>query len=93
MTFVHLCKLSQILGDILPYVYALHLNVDDLSRSLRRVECALDDWLENLQPSLQFSPSNRSTVDGSSNLWFMYLSIKVFVCRLAYKVSLWLCNQ
>ena len=84
-SFLHLCKLSQILGDVLPFVYALHLEVDEVWRNLRKVECALDDWIEALPQHLNPSQS-MSSVDGKSNLWFSYLSVKVLICRLAFKV-------
>lgn len=87
-TFTHLCKLSQILGDILPHVYSLQLEVEEVSRSLRRIECALDDWVIALPEHLRRGPTTTSPVNGASNLWFCYLSIKVLVCRLAFKVTL-----
>ncbi|KAH7398479.1 fungal-specific transcription factor domain-containing protein [Pyrenochaeta sp. MPI-SDFR-AT-0127] len=87
-TFIHLCKLSQILGDILPHVYSLQLDVEKVSRSLRRVECALDDWAIALPEDLRLGTSGTSPENGASNLWFSYLSIKVLVCRLTFKVTI-----
>jgi hypothetical protein len=84
-SFLHLCKLSQILGDVLPHVYTLQLDVDKVGRSLRKVECALDDWMEALPQHLRLSQST-TIVDGKFNLWFSYLSLKVLVCRVAFKV-------
>ncbi|KAF2636057.1 hypothetical protein P280DRAFT_493383 [Massarina eburnea CBS 473.64] len=87
-SFLHLCKLSQILGDILPLVYSLQLDVDEIWRNLRKIECALDDWVEELPPYLRLRQGVSSGVDGSSNLWFSYLSMKVLLCRLAFKAAL-----
>jgi hypothetical protein len=84
-SFMHLCRLSQILGDLLPFVYSLQLDVDELGRNLRKVDCALDDWVEGLPQHLRLSQSLAS-VNGSSNLWFLYLSVKMLICRLAFKV-------
>ena len=82
-----MCKLSQVLGDILPFVYSLQLDVEEIWRSLRKAECALDDWVEALPSYLRLPVSMPFTVDGSSNLWFAYLSIKMLICRLAFKVG------
>jgi len=88
-TFIQLCKLTQILGDILPHVYALRLDLDELWTCLRKTECALDKWRADLPPSLTLNhlPST-SDVNGSSNLWFAFLSIKLLTCRLAVKATL-----
>ncbi|KAM3420250.1 hypothetical protein BST61_g3538 [Cercospora zeina] len=42
--FVQLCKLSQILGQLLPLVYALHKDQNKTMRSLRHIECLVDKW-------------------------------------------------
>ena len=86
MSFLHMCKLSQVLGDILPLVYSLQLDVEEIWRSLRKAECASDDWVEALPSYLRLPLSIPSTVDGSSNLWSAYLSTKVIICRLAFKL-------
>lgn len=85
-SFHHLCKLSQILGDILPFVYSLQIDVEEVWRNLRKMECALDDWVMALPQYLRFSASSSSGVNGASNLWFSYLSVKVLICRLGFKV-------
>ena len=83
-TFPRLCRLSQILGDILPLVYSLQERPDDIKRQLRKVECTLDDWVVELPDFLQ-PTSSVPFVNGGSNLWFAYLSIKVLICRLSFK--------
>ncbi|CAO2654932.1 Nn.00g116650.m01.CDS01 [Neocucurbitaria sp. VM-36] len=87
-TFIYLCKLSQILGDVLPFVYSLQLEEEEVSRSLRRTECVLDDWAIALPGYLRPDSSPYSAVNGASNLWFSYLSVKVLICRLAFKTTL-----
>lgn len=88
-SFIHLCKLSEILGDILPLVYALRFDPADLWKSLRKIECSMDDWVVEL-PEFLHIPSSLgvSKVNGSSNLWFSYLSVKVLLCRLTFKATL-----
>lgn len=88
-TFIQLCKLTQILGDVLPHVYALRLDLNELWRSLRKSECGLDDWLMALPVHLKLSHATEaSCVNGSSNLWFAFLSVKLLICRLAFKATL-----
>lgn len=87
-TFVQLCKLSQILGDILPLVYALRETPDEIKRRLRKIECALDDWVLQLPGYLQPTCAIPYVVNGGSNLWFAFLSIRVLVCRLSFKAVL-----
>ncbi|KAF2704114.1 hypothetical protein K504DRAFT_450869 [Pleomassaria siparia CBS 279.74] len=87
-SFIYLCKLSQILGDILPFVYSLQLDAEEVSRSLRRTECILDDWAIALPEYLRPNSSPYSVVNGASNLWISYLSVKVLICRLAFKATL-----
>lgn len=88
ISFMHLCKLSQILGDVLPWVYALRTEVTEVQRSLRKIECALDDWADGLPDYLRPGSSGVSAANGASNLWFTYLSIKVLICRLAFKATI-----
>jgi hypothetical protein len=88
-TFIQLCGLTQVLGDILPHVYTLRLDLDDLWKCLRKTKVTMDDWLAALPTYL--NPTHSSSpagVNGSSNLWFAYLSIKLLVCRLSVKATL-----
>lgn len=88
-TFIHLCKLTQILGDVLSLVYVLRSNTDGMWRSIRKAECGLDDWLVALPAHLALGRSPATTiVNGSSNLWFSYLSVKLLMRRLAFKATL-----
>ncbi|KAH7394984.1 fungal-specific transcription factor domain-containing protein [Phaeosphaeria sp. MPI-PUGE-AT-0046c] len=88
-TFVQLCKLTHILGSILPLVYELQMDVQDIWRSLRKAECALDDWLLSLPPYIASQSSLETLgVNGSSNLWFAYLSLQLLLCRLDFKATL-----
>ncbi|KAH7068877.1 fungal-specific transcription factor domain-containing protein [Paraphoma chrysanthemicola] len=89
LTFVFLCQLTRILGEILPCVYEIGLRPDEIYRRVRKTDCALDDWLEALPPSLRLDTSTGgSRVNGTSNLWFAYLSVKLLACRLLYRATL-----
>jgi hypothetical protein len=89
MTFIHMCKLTQILGDLLPHIYALRVDFGTLWKSLEKTGCNLDDWLTALPTWLcQLSPLIDTSVNGSSSLWFSYLSVKLLLSRLAYRATL-----
>lgn len=88
MTFLQLCLLTRTLGETLDLVYSLEANSGEFWRVLRRLECALDDWEHELPDHLRLSSSAaESRVNGSSNLWFCFLSLKLLLCRLAFRVS------
>lgn len=88
MTFLQLCLLTRTLGETLDLVYSLETDSVAFWRVLRRLECALDDWEDKLPDHLRLSSSAvQSRVNGSSNLWFCFLSLKLLLCRLAFRVS------
>lgn len=86
-TFLHLCQLSQILGDLLPHVYALRPGPEHVSRQIRRLECALDEWQSALPSYLDMSIEPVEQVNGASSLHFCFLSLHLLLCRVSYKVS------
>lgn len=87
-SFIELCKLTRILGDIVPAVYSLQFDFEEISRSLRRIECEIDDWLLRLPGLLRLDLTTASTINGASNLWFCYLSINLLLRRLTYRAIL-----
>lgn len=82
-SFVRLCTLSKTLGDLLPHVYALNPDYGSVNKSLRRLECAVDDWELSLPDFLE----PEKGVNGSSNLRFCLLSVRLLLCRVSFKVS------
>jgi len=89
-SFYHLCRLTSILGDILPLVYSLKSNYKEAWKSIRRSECAIDDWEDTLpdylrQPDHDGVPQMDSK-PWSSGLWFYYLTLKLMLNRLAFRV-------
>jgi hypothetical protein len=89
-SFYHLCWLTKILGDILPLVYTLKPNYKDAWKVIRRNECALDDWEDALPDYLgRTEQESMPHIDGkpwSSGLWFYYLTLKLMLNRLAFRV-------
>ena len=59
-------------------------------KSLRKIECSLDDWEEALPDYLKGENANfinAESVNGASNLWFGFLSLKLLICRVGLRVS------
>ncbi|KAM0714007.1 hypothetical protein Q7P37_010971 [Cladosporium fusiforme] len=80
-TFTYLCRLTKILGQILPLVYTLQDNGN--TPSLRRLECELDQWEADLPAFLQLrSGSVAMACNGTSNLLFCRLSVRLLLARL-----------
>lgn len=91
ISFYHLCRLTSILGGILPLVYSLKPNYKEAWKSIRRTECALDEWEDDL-PEFLDQARQCGTQDSekrcSSGLWFYYLTLKLMLNRLAFRVRL-----
>ncbi|TID24481.1 hypothetical protein E6O75_ATG02846 [Venturia nashicola] len=88
MTFLQLCLLTRTLRETLDPVYSLDAKSGAFWRVLRRLECALDDWEHGLPDHLRLSSSAaQARVNGSSNLWFCFLSLKLLLCRLAFRTA------
>ncbi|KAF2813280.1 uncharacterized protein BDZ99DRAFT_382177 [Mytilinidion resinicola] len=80
--FIHLCYLTELLGDILPLVYALRPNPGELSLSVDRLKVVLDKLESKLPDRLPISGR-----PGSSNLWFCFFSMKLLLSRLALRAD------
>lgn len=92
MSFIHLCSLTQILEHLLPLVYALNPNPEDSWKTIRRIEHLLDEWEDGLPTYLNakaHDTGNSRNVNGASNLWFGFLSLKLLLHRVAFRVSIY----
>jgi hypothetical protein len=86
-SFIYLCSLTNILGEILPLVYSLKREDDNFWKTIRKLECSLDDWEDKLPKHLALeSVSLPGCGDGSCSLWFCYLSVRLLLHRLPLKV-------
>ena len=88
-SFIYLCSLTQILGDILPLVYTLHADADEAEKGFHPIECKLGEWEDSLPHYLKPNAGNFNDwvpVNGASSLWFSYLSLKLLLCRVAFRV-------
>lgn len=80
--FIHLCALTELLGDILPLVYEVNPDrvelsgsVEKLKRRLNELERGLPEWLP-----LPKKP-------GTSNLWFCFLSMRLLLSRVTLRAA------
>ncbi|KAF2269075.1 C6 transcription factor-like protein [Lojkania enalia] len=81
--FIHLCALTELLGDILPLVFNVRNDPDQLERSVKRLRGVMNDKESKLPEWLPL-PYRQ----GSSNLWLCFLSIRLLLCRLALRVAI-----
>lgn len=59
-----------------------------MARTVRRLEFDLDDWLGSLPEYLRRSSTSADeAVNGSSSLHFCLLSLKLLLCRVAFKIA------
>ncbi|KAK4942010.1 hypothetical protein LTR10_018191 [Elasticomyces elasticus] len=84
-TFLALCQLTEILGDILPFIYDIKgKSQDHQTRSLKRVEAALEDWEADLPNALNAKSSEfQREHPGALNLELSYLAIKMCISRVS----------
>ncbi|KAH7115280.1 fungal-specific transcription factor domain-containing protein [Dendryphion nanum] len=80
--FVHLCALTQLLGDILAIVYHIGPDPATLSASVTHLKSVLND-LESQLPEWLPLPDR----PGSSNLWFCFLSMRLLLSRVALRAA------
>lgn len=87
--FPCMCRLTKLLGELLPIIHSLRANNTEHWKQIRRTECALDDWLDalpdDLNPTKEIADQVRKR-PGVSSLWFCYLSLRLVLNRLAFKV-------
>ncbi|THX28023.1 hypothetical protein D6D12_05110 [Aureobasidium pullulans] len=85
--FIQLCKLCEILGDIIHIATDLRRPFEArVPRELRKLECDLDEWEANL-PSYFTKPLEEGKGPGACNLHFCFLSTKLMLARTALKTT------
>ena len=87
-SFIALCKLTKILGEVLSVVYSLREEpIENTLKVLRRQEASIDDWQDSL-PSWLNPGSSEFEQDqpGTLNLKLSYLAVKMCICRVALQV-------
>ncbi|KAF3935090.1 hypothetical protein ABW19_dt0201795 [Dactylella cylindrospora] len=84
-SFLHLCSLSEILVEMLPFVYQLNPDPVVMFEKLKTTAVMLRGW-EDMWAAASRYPSKDS---GRSNLQFCYLSAKLLFSRLSLRAA-WL---
>lgn len=86
--FVLLCRLTTVLGKALPLAYQLRPTPADwVSRELRHLETYVEEW-EDALPNWAKSvvQDDAAAVPGSKSLYLGFLSLKLLLCRISYRV-------
>jgi hypothetical protein len=88
-SFIALCELTVILGNVLPLMYTLQAQpLEQTFRTLRQHETALDQWEEGLLPWLRPGcASFERTAAGSLNLQLCHLVVRMCLWRIGLLVG------
>jgi hypothetical protein len=81
--FIHLCGLTELLGDILPLVYEVNPDRVELKHAVERLKPRLNE-LERQLP--EWFPLPRKP--GSSNLWLCFLSMRLLLSRVTLRAAI-----
>ena len=76
----------------MPLVYSLKTNYKEAWKMIRRTECALDEWEDELSDYHDRTGRNETQEMNKPRdvgLWFYYLTVKLMVNRLAFRVCLY----
>lgn len=88
-SFIRLCQLTEILGDVLPLIYVIRGNsFDGNMKRLRRLETMTDDWEASLPEWLDAeSATFQRNAPGALNLRLSFLALQICLCRVSLQVS------
>ena len=84
--FIHLCRLTEIVGDVLPLIYHIRSGNDSIAaEQTSRSEIELNRWMESRPSWLNLNDfHNRPPVPGLVNLQLSYLSVRMLLRRIAW---------
>ncbi|KAJ0422882.1 fungal-specific transcription factor domain-containing protein [Aspergillus carlsbadensis] len=81
--FSSLCRLTLILGDILPLAHNLTIDQQDIWKQIRRLEFDLDAWDDCLPDEARPHDGDGRRIPGCSSLRLGYLSVRLLLKRVA----------
>lgn len=83
-SFVYLCRLTEILGSVLPLIYSLEPpSASDPQKLLRRVATLLDEWEDSIPEWLNYERDQfKRHAPGALNLRLCFLATKMCISRL-----------
>jgi hypothetical protein len=89
-SFYHLCRLTQILGSILPLIYSLKIrSLAGIQKLLRPIEIQLDEWEDSVPRWLRYGNDHfQRSLPGALNLNLCFLAVKMCISRLLLLVCL-----
>ncbi|KAF7592737.1 hypothetical protein BBP40_012568 [Aspergillus hancockii] len=84
---IALCRLTEILGELMPLVYGLQHRVSrETSKKLRQIRTDLDMWEDSLPDWLRSPVSTgEERISGTSSLQLAFLAVKMLVSRVELK--------
>ena len=84
--YIHLCKLTEIVGDVLPLIYHIRSGNDGIAaEQTSRSEIELNRWIESRPSWLNLNEfQNRPSVPGLLNLQLSYLAVRMLLRRIAW---------
>ncbi|KIW84303.1 hypothetical protein Z517_03553 [Fonsecaea pedrosoi CBS 271.37] len=87
--YITLCRLTEVVGDLLPLIYHVRSRADNIAVQQRaKVELRLQQWVEecpdwlNLHALLQ-----RPTTPGFPNLQLSYFAVRMLLCQITWHQS------
>lgn len=88
--YIQLCRLTEIIGEILPMIYHLRVRTSWLNTATdraSRAEAELEHWVEGLPEWLNLTDfsNTRSQVPGLVNLQLSYLAVRMLLRRIAWR--------
>lgn len=84
--YIHFCKLTEIVGDVLPLIYHIRSGNDSIAaEQTSRSEIELNRWIESRPSWLNLNEfQNRPAVPGLVNLQLSYLAVRMLLRRIAW---------
>lgn len=84
--YIHLCKLTEIVGDVLPLIYHIRSGNDTIAaEQTSRSEIELNRWIESRPSWLNLSDfTSRPAIPGLVNLQLSFLSVRMLLRRIAW---------
>lgn len=85
---IYLCRLTEILGELLPLVYGLQPKLPrESSKKLRQIRTDLDMWEDSLPDWLRAPIIHGDKIYAASSLQLAFLAVKMLVSRVELNVS------
>ncbi|KAJ5095739.1 Transcription factor [Penicillium alfredii] len=80
---IYLCRLTEILGELLPLVYGLQQKLPrESSKKLRQIRTDLDMWEDSLPDWLRAPTIHGDKIYAASSLQLAFLAVKMLVSRV-----------